>query len=73
MLCARRTRALLLNARAAVEVAPAVASLLATELGKDASWIEAQINAFRELAIQYIAQGSKYPASPKIAPTEPVG
>jgi glycerol-3-phosphate dehydrogenase len=62
----RRTRALLLNARAAVEVAPAVAALLAKELGKDASWVEAQINAFRELAAQYIAQGSKYPASPPV-------
>ena len=63
----RRTRALLLNARAAVEVAPAVAALLAKELGKDASWVEAQVNVFRELAAQYIAQGSKYPASPQVA------
>jgi glycerol-3-phosphate dehydrogenase len=60
----RRTRALLLNARAAVEVAPAVASLLAVELGKDSSWVEAQVIAFRALAAQYIPQGSKYPAEP---------
>jgi glycerol-3-phosphate dehydrogenase len=60
----RRTRALLLNARAAVEVAPAVASLLAAELGKDASWVEAQVVAFRTLAAQYIAQGTKYPDNP---------
>jgi glycerol-3-phosphate dehydrogenase len=59
----RRTRALLLNARAAVEVAPAVASLLATELGKDSSWAEAQVAAFRALATQYIAQGTQYPAN----------
>jgi len=60
----RRTRALLLNARAAVAVAPAVAALLAKELGKDAPWVEAQVSAFRTLAGQYIAQGSKYPANP---------
>jgi glycerol-3-phosphate dehydrogenase len=60
----RRTRALLLNARAAVAVAPAVAALLAKELGKDAAWAEAQVAAFRALAAQYIAQGSKYPANP---------
>jgi glycerol-3-phosphate dehydrogenase len=59
----RRTRALLLNARAAVEVAPAVASLLAAELGKDSSWAAAQVAAFRALAAQYIAQGTKYPAN----------
>jgi glycerol-3-phosphate dehydrogenase len=61
---ARRTRALLLNARAAVEAAPTVAALLAAELHKDASWAEAQIAAFRALAAQYIAQGSHYPPMP---------
>jgi len=59
----RRTRALLLNARAAVEVAPAVAALLAAELGKNSAWIEAQVAAFRALAAQYIPQGKKYPAN----------
>jgi glycerol-3-phosphate dehydrogenase len=60
----RRTRALLLNARAAVAIAPAVALLLAKELGKDSSWVEAQVIAFRTLADQYIPQGRKYPANP---------
>ena len=60
----RRTRALLLNARAAVEAAPAVASLLATELGKDSAWAEAQVAAFRTLAGQYIPQGRDYPPNP---------
>ena len=59
----RRTRALLLNARAAVEVAPAVAALLAAELDKNSAWIEAQVAAFRALAAQYIPQGKKYPAN----------
>jgi glycerol-3-phosphate dehydrogenase len=60
----RRTRALLLNARAAVAIAPAVASLLGKELGKDSSWVEAQVTAFRTLAAQYIPQGRKYPPNP---------
>ena len=61
---ARRTRALLLNAHAAVEAAPTVAALLAAELNKDASWAEAQIEAFRVLAAQYIAQGREFPPMP---------
>jgi glycerol-3-phosphate dehydrogenase len=68
---ARRTRALLLNARAAVEVAPAVASLLAAELGKDAAWEEEQVKSFRTMAEQYIPQGKTYPADPALH-TEPV-
>jgi glycerol-3-phosphate dehydrogenase len=47
---ARRTRALYLNARAAAEMAPEAARLLARELGRDAAWIEAQVTAFRALA-----------------------
>ncbi len=60
----RRTRALLLNARAAVEVAPAVASLLAAELGKGPSWVEAQSMRFVHWRAQYIPQGTTYPANP---------
>jgi glycerol-3-phosphate dehydrogenase len=51
---ARRTRALLLNARAAVAIAPKVASLLAAELGRDGKWIAAQVESFTALAKQYI-------------------
>ncbi len=61
---ARRTRALLLNARATVAIAPAVAALLAKELGSDAGWMEAQVESFRAMAAQYIPQGTKYPATP---------
>jgi glycerol-3-phosphate dehydrogenase len=67
---ARRTRALLLNARAAVEIAPAVAALLAQELGKDAAWVEAQVTSFRGMAAQYIPQGKSYPAAPEASSTE---
>lgn len=46
----RRTRALLLDARASSECAPAVARLLARELGRDDAWQKAQVDAFRKLA-----------------------
>ena len=51
---ARRTRALLLDARAAMEAAPAVAEILAAELGRDEAWVEDQIRTFRELATGYL-------------------
>jgi glycerol-3-phosphate dehydrogenase len=49
----RRTRALLLNASAAVRMAPAAARLLARELGRDQAWVDGQVAAFLELAGQY--------------------
>jgi glycerol-3-phosphate dehydrogenase len=51
---ARRTRALLLNARATIEITPTVANLMAAELGRDAEWAETQIQSFTTLAKQYI-------------------
>ncbi len=50
---ARRTRALFLNAKAAMEMARPAAELLAAELGRDAAWIEEQTVAFCRLAEQY--------------------
>jgi glycerol-3-phosphate dehydrogenase len=59
---ARRTRALFLHARAAVAMAPRVASLLAAELGRDESWAREQVAQFSELARQYnlerVAEGN---------------
>jgi glycerol-3-phosphate dehydrogenase len=52
---ARRTRALLLDARAAVDVAPTVARILAEALDQDAAWADGQAVAFAELAAGYIA------------------
>lgn len=46
----RRTRALQLNARAAMAMAPAAARLLAEELGRDASWEHAEVERFQSLA-----------------------
>src|SRR5208282_3990901 len=47
---ARRTRALFLNARAAIRMAPRVASLLARELECDASWETDQVETFGKIA-----------------------
>lgn len=51
---ARRTRCLFLDARAAMDMAPAAASILARELRRDAAWESAQVTAFRELASGYL-------------------
>jgi len=51
---ARRTRLLFLDAQAAIEVAPAVAQLMATVMHKDNEWIQQQINDFTFVATQYL-------------------
>jgi glycerol-3-phosphate dehydrogenase len=51
----RRTRALLLDAQAAIDCAPLVARLLAQELGRDQSWEDREIATFREIARHYVA------------------
>ncbi|RTQ50804.1 glycerol-3-phosphate dehydrogenase/oxidase [Hymenobacter gummosus] len=50
---ARRVRLLFLDAAAAERAAQVVAELLATELGHDAAWQQAQVAAFTALARQY--------------------
>ncbi len=49
----RRTRALLLNARASAEAAPVVAEILARELGRDAAWVAQQVKGYQALAAGY--------------------
>ncbi len=51
---ARRTRALLLDARASIDAAPLVAELLAAELDKDEQWEQAQVAAFQKVAAGYL-------------------
>lgn len=51
---ARRTRALLLDARASAEAAPAVAECLARELRQDARWCAQQVAAYEKLARRYV-------------------
>jgi len=49
VLC-RRTRALFLNTKAALEAAPKVASLMARELGLDSRWELQQLEMFEKIA-----------------------
>jgi glycerol-3-phosphate dehydrogenase len=51
----RRTRALLLDAQAAIDCAPLVARLLAGELGRDQAWQHREVEAFRAIAANYLA------------------
>lgn len=51
---ARRTRALFLDARESVRIAPKVAELIAKELGYGKEWINNQIAEFTKLADNYI-------------------
>jgi glycerol-3-phosphate dehydrogenase len=53
---ARRTRALFLNARAAIEMAPETARLLARELDRDEAWQAQQVAAFEALAAGYLVR-----------------
>lgn len=46
----RRTRDVVVDARAAIEAAPVVAGIMAAELGRDAAWIASQSAAFTQSA-----------------------
>lgn len=51
---ARRFRLLFLDARAAIDIAPKVASLMAKELEKDEAWENKQVEEFRAIAKDYL-------------------
>jgi len=51
---ARRTRCLLLDAEASIDVAPRVAELMADEKGYDAEWQQEQVEAFTNVARGYL-------------------
>jgi glycerol-3-phosphate dehydrogenase len=52
----RRTRALLLDAKAAIEAAPLVAQLMAAAMKKDEHWIQQQLEAFYAVAKHYLPE-----------------
>lgn len=54
-LLSRRLRALPLNARAAMRMAPRAAELMAAELGREDDWAASQIAGFTKLAQGYLA------------------
>ena len=51
---ARRLRILFLDAKAALEMAPRTARIIAAERQKDQQWIDKQIQSFNDLASSYI-------------------
>lgn len=51
---ARRTRALFLDARAALEAAPAVAEQLAEMLTRPRSWVDSQLEEFKKIVQRYL-------------------
>jgi glycerol-3-phosphate dehydrogenase len=54
----RRCRALLLNARAAMAMAPRTAALLARELQRSDGWQREEVERFTTLARQYLVNGN---------------
>jgi glycerol-3-phosphate dehydrogenase len=53
---ARRTRALLLDAQASIDIAPTVASIMAKELNKDTQWAGKQVVDYTRLAKGYLLE-----------------
>jgi len=51
---ARRIRALLLDAKASIKMAPVVAKILAEELGKTPEWEKQQVDEYTKLANEYL-------------------
>ncbi|MEX1255988.1 MAG: glycerol-3-phosphate dehydrogenase/oxidase [Gemmatimonadota bacterium] len=59
----RRSRMLLIDARASMVMAPQVARWMAEELGRDAGWQESQIEAYAVLASGYLWSESGFTAA----------
>jgi glycerol-3-phosphate dehydrogenase len=53
---ARRLRVLFLDARAAIDMVPKVAEVMANELGQDEAWQKKQIREFTSLAANYLPE-----------------
>jgi glycerol-3-phosphate dehydrogenase len=51
---ARRTRSLLLNAKASIEAAPLISELVGIELDKDQKWRDNQVDTYTKLAQGYV-------------------
>ena len=53
---ARRTRALFLNSKAAIRMAPKVAAFLAQEIGQDKAWQLKQLEEFNKVAAGFVVK-----------------
>jgi glycerol-3-phosphate dehydrogenase len=51
---ARRTRALFLNARASLGIAPEVAGLMAQEMGYKSEWSKVQVANYKKMVVNYL-------------------
>lgn len=51
---ARRTRSVLLNAKASLECAPSVAKFMADKMNKNQVWVDEQLNSYQEFAKGYL-------------------
>jgi glycerol-3-phosphate dehydrogenase len=60
---AYRTRAMFLNAEAAMSIAPRVAVLMARELGRDSKWIEQQIAEVNRMARTHMVNATSMQAA----------
>ncbi len=56
---ARRIRLLFLDAKAAIDAAPIVATIMAKEMNKDEAWVNEQVDTFTELAQGYLVTNMK--------------
>ena len=56
---ARRIRLLFTDARAAIEIAPTVAKIMAEESGKNEKWIALEINKFYKIAADYLYKSKR--------------
>ena len=56
---ARRLRTLFLDARAAIDIAPQVAAIMAKEMNKDQAWEAEQVKSFTDLAQGYLLEPYK--------------
>ncbi|MEO6219886.1 MAG: glycerol-3-phosphate dehydrogenase/oxidase [Ginsengibacter sp.] len=54
----RRTRALLLDAKESIRIAPLVAEIMAIEMNRDQAWIEEEINKFNDVSKNYVIDES---------------
>ena len=51
----RRTRTLMLDAKAAIAAAPGIAAAMAKEMGRDQAWQRQQVESFGKIASRYVA------------------
>ena len=62
---ARRTRALFLDVKESLRIAPETAQLMVDELNRNRKWVDDQLAQYNELAKGYFAPGTQHPVTTK--------